>query len=245
VRGTLATVAGWLDALPAEAVVRDPRLCVVQAWLAINLGELDAVEGWIQAAEQGTLPGPFLDGLSSVAAAAAMLRACLRQRVGDAGGAVAAARDAVAMERDSRTSWCTVAHAALGVALYWHGDVPEADAALVEALRLASPPDDNLSYLHALGCLACASRRSRRRDGARGPRCQPPGGRGVRARRGADGPRGGGPAAARDRALAAGDRRGAVRLAEHRQDPRARHLPKLDVTTRADAVARAREAGIR
>jgi LuxR family maltose regulon positive regulatory protein len=152
--GRLATVAGWLDALPADAVARDPRLCIVRAWLALNLGELDAMEGWVQAAEQGTLPGPFRDGMSSVASAAALLRACLCQRVGDATGSVAAAREAVAMERDSRTSWCTVAHAALGVALYWAGEGDEADAALTEALRMAAPPDDNLSYLHALGCLA-------------------------------------------------------------------------------------------
>src|SRR6185295_3030643 len=37
--GRSATVIRWLDALPDERVRSDPRLCLAQAWLALDSGE--------------------------------------------------------------------------------------------------------------------------------------------------------------------------------------------------------------
>ena len=50
--GEAATVARWLAALP-PGVIRDrPRLCVAQAYQAVMTGRADALEDWVDAAEQ-------------------------------------------------------------------------------------------------------------------------------------------------------------------------------------------------
>ncbi len=60
--GELATLLGWLDALPGEVQRRRPWLCVAHAWALAYSGQLDAVEPLLQDAERG------MDGLDKAAA---------------------------------------------------------------------------------------------------------------------------------------------------------------------------------
>ena len=76
--GLVETVESWMDRLPPEIVADDARLCLVRAWLARNLGRLDEVEPWVQAAEVGMPQGPLREGITSVESAACMLRAGCR-----------------------------------------------------------------------------------------------------------------------------------------------------------------------
>jgi LuxR family transcriptional regulator, maltose regulon positive regulatory protein len=153
-RGELATVAGWLDALPAAVVAEDPRLCVARVWLALDQGRLDEADHWLAEAERCLSegrPGSREGGLPS---GIALLRALHRYKTGDVGQAVIAARRAVELEREGTPFWRTVASCVIGVALYWRGATAEAEAALVMALELAEGDDNRLATTYALGYLA-------------------------------------------------------------------------------------------
>ena len=149
--GRVRTAAGWLEALPDDAVLGDPRLCLARAWMCPHLGRIEEVETWLDAAERGTLVDPIRDGASSIESSAAMLRASHRHMLGDVEGTIEAARRAAELEREGTARWRTVAHANLGVNLYWRGETAESEAELEEAVRLCG---NNLAVLRALGCLA-------------------------------------------------------------------------------------------
>ena len=55
--GGLSTVSGWLDLLPEETVLQDPRLSVARAWIALNIGQFDDAAEWIEAAETRSAGG--------------------------------------------------------------------------------------------------------------------------------------------------------------------------------------------
>jgi LuxR family transcriptional regulator, maltose regulon positive regulatory protein len=149
-RGELATVAGWLDALPERAVARDPRLAVARVWLALDLGRPDEAGEWLERAERGLRQG-WAPGLES---GIALLRAVHRFKTGDVSQAQAAARRAVELERHGMPFWRTVASVLLGVTLYWRGAIDDAGPALEEALALAEADGNRLAELYALGYLA-------------------------------------------------------------------------------------------
>ena len=92
--GGLHTVQQWLEELPSAAFERDSRLCVARAFVAIGLGQLDEVGGWIEAAARVPAGGPFHDGFTSGVAAASSLNCMHRWLVGDLGGSRAAAVEA-------------------------------------------------------------------------------------------------------------------------------------------------------
>ena len=81
--------------LPRDAVQSDPLLCFAGAWTTLFLGELDSAEAWVKAAERCAPLGMTLDGVGSVEAGAAMVRAALGLHQGDVGRAGEMAREAV------------------------------------------------------------------------------------------------------------------------------------------------------
>jgi LuxR family transcriptional regulator, maltose regulon positive regulatory protein len=153
-RGELATVTGWLDALPAAAVAGDPRLCVARVWLALDQGRLSEADYWLAEAERCLEEGRAGSSDPGLPSGIALLRALHRYKTGDVGLAVVAARRAVDLEREGTPFWRTVASCLIGVALYWRGVVPEAEAALTEALGLAETDDNRLATTYSLGYLA-------------------------------------------------------------------------------------------
>ncbi|MGH3032974.1 MAG: LuxR C-terminal-related transcriptional regulator [Gaiellaceae bacterium] len=152
--GRLATVGDWLDALGPEGVLRDPRLCVARAWIAMDLGRLDDVGTWIEAASHGTASGPMEDGTASLESAIAILQVVHGFKTGDLGRARELARHALELEPKGTRFGRVVAHILVGVTLYWSGESLEARAALAEAAKLARQAGNKLGAIYALGYLA-------------------------------------------------------------------------------------------
>jgi LuxR family transcriptional regulator, maltose regulon positive regulatory protein len=141
--GRLATVAAWLDALPAPIVERDRRLAVARAWLALDLGRLDEAGRWIGLAETGRG-----DGLE---AEVSLLEAVHSFKVGSLGEAREAARRTVELEPEGTSFPRTAADCITGAAMHWSGEEDEAQAVLAEAIELARKGRNQLGAAYALG----------------------------------------------------------------------------------------------
>jgi ATP/maltotriose-dependent transcriptional regulator MalT len=154
-RGQQETVAAWIDRLPSETITGDPNLCLTKAWLGVNMGRLDEVDRWIEAAERAVgeqasaTEGPPLDsGIAS-------LRAIHRYMDGNVGAAVAAGRYALQLEAGGPPSpWRPVGCPVLGLSLHWHGRSDDATRTLDEAVRIAKSNGNHLAAMHASGGLA-------------------------------------------------------------------------------------------
>jgi ATP/maltotriose-dependent transcriptional regulator MalT len=124
--GLVATVASWLDLLPAQMVADDARLCLACGWVARHTGHLDVVERWVQAAERASPKGPLRDGSSTVESSACPLRAGYRYMIGDLAGGEGPARRALHLESTGAPRWRTHALLTLGANLTWQGRIGEA-----------------------------------------------------------------------------------------------------------------------
>jgi LuxR family maltose regulon positive regulatory protein len=152
-RGELATVAGWLDALPERTVASDPRLAVARVWLALDLGRTAEAGEWLARAERSLAEGDA-QAAAGLASGVALLRAVHRFKSGEVGQALAAARRAVELEEEKAPFWRTVASVLIGVTMYWRGSADTAGPALEAALRLAEGDGNRLAEMYALGYLA-------------------------------------------------------------------------------------------
>ena len=153
-RGEFETVVRWIDALGSDAVLADARLCFARGWAALYLDRPREADQWRRLGQQAPLPAPFQDGTTSLQEAAAILEAAIGNLGGDAGGAMEAARRALARNRDRSARSRVVANVHLGLAAYYAGDPTTAAAAFEEALR--SPLADQWASIcvPALGNLA-------------------------------------------------------------------------------------------
>jgi LuxR family maltose regulon positive regulatory protein len=153
--GRSATVTRWLDALPADMVASDPRLCLARAWLALDSGEPAAAERWAAATAAADDGRPLLEGGATVASSVAMLRATLAYRAGDLGAAEELGELAVELEDDPESTWRAVALATLGAARHFRG-APSADVVplLDEAVGTAQTGANSMAVLRAQGTLA-------------------------------------------------------------------------------------------
>jgi LuxR family maltose regulon positive regulatory protein len=145
-QGRLATVTGWLDALPRDAVASDRRLCVARAWLALDRGRLEEVESWIEASSEGVSPDGHLE--------TAVLRAVHRFKSGDIGKANEAARNVLELAPSEAVFPRTAASCILGATYYWSGETARAVQALEEAAEIAGSAQNDLASSYALGYLA-------------------------------------------------------------------------------------------
>jgi LuxR family maltose regulon positive regulatory protein len=141
-QGRLDTVAGWLGALPPEAVRADHRLCQAGAWLALDRGRTAEAERWIEGAEAAGGSG------------AAVLRAVHSFKAGDLGRAQGAARRVLELEPEGDSFERFVAHCILGVTQYWRGELADALATLESAAELAAAAGNDLGRSYVLGYLA-------------------------------------------------------------------------------------------
>jgi LuxR family transcriptional regulator, maltose regulon positive regulatory protein len=141
-QGRLDTVAGWLGALPPEAVQADHRLCEAGAWLALDRGRTAEAERWIEGAEAGGGSG------------AAVLRAVHGFKAGDLGRAQGAARRVLDLEPEGDSFERFVAHCILRVTQYWRGELADALATLEAAAELAAAAGNDLGQSYVLGYLA-------------------------------------------------------------------------------------------
>jgi LuxR family maltose regulon positive regulatory protein len=148
--GGLRTVEMWLMALPERVVLEDARLCLARAWTSFAKGALDEVLPCLETAEAAPVPGPLLDGTTSVASGAATLRASYWLRMGDFGKTVTYAREGLALEHGP---WRAISANCLGTAFYWLDETAPARQQLeatIEVGRELVP----LVALFAIGLLA-------------------------------------------------------------------------------------------
>ena len=154
-RGRAETIAGWIDRLPAEEVAEEPNICLIKAWLGINLGRLDEVERWIVAADELAETSDGDAEMPPLESGVASLQAIHRYMNGSVGAAVEAGRHALDIERGGPPSpWRPVGCPVLGLALHWHGEDDQALAALREAVAIAKTDTNHLAAMHASAGLA-------------------------------------------------------------------------------------------
>jgi LuxR family maltose regulon positive regulatory protein len=150
--GGLSTVAGWLDLLPDESVLQDPRLSVARAWIALSVGQLDDAAEWIEVVETGS-PG---DG-GAISGQVVVLRAVHSFKTAAVAAALEEARRAITLDLGdaplARSSACCI----YGSALYFSGSTHEAQAAFRRAVQLAEKVGDRRARIYALGYLALIS----------------------------------------------------------------------------------------
>jgi LuxR family maltose regulon positive regulatory protein len=148
--GGLRAVEMWLMALPERVVLGDARLCLARAWTSFAKGALEEVLPCLETAEGAPVPGPLLDGTTSVASGAATLRASYWLRVGDFGKTVTYAREALALERGP---WRAISANCLGTAFYWLDETAQARQQLEETIEVGRELVP-LVALFAVGLLA-------------------------------------------------------------------------------------------
>src|SRR6201994_4466293 len=131
--GGLRAVEMWLMALPEHVVTGDARLCLARAWTSFATGALEEVLPCLDTAEAAPVPGPLLDGTTSVASGAATLRASYWLRMGDFGKTVSYAREALALEHGP---WRAISANCLGTAFYWLHEPAQARQHLEETIEV-------------------------------------------------------------------------------------------------------------
>jgi LuxR family transcriptional regulator, maltose regulon positive regulatory protein len=152
-RGRLATIVGWLDGLPDEAITADPPVAFVAAWIGGFSGaSKQETERWLAAAEDATWEGALPDGIRSLAFGAALTRAA--QLFDDVGRSAGAARRALDLAGPEPSPYSWMARAALGQALYLSGHPAEARPGLEELVRVVPPSAQPFAVLTALAVLS-------------------------------------------------------------------------------------------
>jgi LuxR family maltose regulon positive regulatory protein len=152
-RGELATVDRWLDDLPEALVQTRPDLCLARAWVLMDGGRPREAERWL------------LDAPAEPEGV--VLHAVLCFKLGKLAHAEAIARDALTRAPVDSPLGLPVAYCILGIALYYRGELEEAERCLVEASRLAISGDNALARIYALGYLGLVRLDSSDAAGAR------------------------------------------------------------------------------
>jgi LuxR family maltose regulon positive regulatory protein len=134
--GRYATVLAWLERVPRELRYEDSQLLLVEAWVLSLSARREAAAEAIAAVERlGQLArGPLADGFSSVEASLATLRGAIPW--GDVGSGLQNARRAAELE-GSGSNWRPIVCSILGEALFFSGELDEADHWLAEMEEVA------------------------------------------------------------------------------------------------------------
>jgi LuxR family maltose regulon positive regulatory protein len=151
-RGRRATVARWLDGLPDEAILANPPVAFVAAWIGGFSGvSRRDTERWLAAMEAADWEGPLPAGISSLAFGANLARAALV--FDDVGRSIQAARRALALAGPEPSPFLWMAVAALGRALYLSGQ-PADTRPLEELVRRVPATELPFALVTALAVLS-------------------------------------------------------------------------------------------
>jgi LuxR family maltose regulon positive regulatory protein len=158
--GGLSTVSGWLDLLPDDTVARDPRLAMIRAWVALDVGRFDDARSWIDAVEAAPVADTVAGG--SLGAQLVALREVYAFKTGDVATALEAAGRAVTLDFDDALQARSAACGTYGSALYFSGRIDDARTTFQRAVQLAERIGDRRHRLYALGYLALIAAESGR-----------------------------------------------------------------------------------
>ena len=153
--GGLSTISGYLDLLPEEAVLRDPRLGVARAWIALSMGELEDAAEWIETVDTRSATDTA-DG-EAIAAQVVVLRAIHSFKTADVTAALETARRAITLDLGEAPHALCAAYCIHGSALYFSGRTHEAQSVFRRAVGLAEKAGDGRARIYALGYLALIS----------------------------------------------------------------------------------------
>jgi LuxR family maltose regulon positive regulatory protein len=152
-QGRRATVSRWVDGLPEEAVMADPPVAFVAAWIGGYSGaSKQQCERWLAAVEAADWQGPMPDGISSLAFGAALARASIP--FDDVGHSLQAARRALELAGPDDSPFHRMAQAALGHALYLSGRAGEARSPLEELVSKVSAARQPYAVMAGLAVLS-------------------------------------------------------------------------------------------
>jgi LuxR family maltose regulon positive regulatory protein len=153
--GGLSTVSGWLDLLPQETVLQDPRLSVARAWIALSVGQLDDGAEWIEAVETRSA-ADTADG-GDISLQVVVLRAIHSFKTAEVAAALETARRAITLDLGEAPQALCAAYCIYGSALYFSRSTHEAQGAFRRAVGLAEKVGDRRARIYALGYLALIS----------------------------------------------------------------------------------------
>ena len=153
--GGVSTISGFLDLLPEETVLQDPRLSVARAWIALSVGQLDDAAEWIKAVETRSAAGTADGG--AISAQVIVLRAVHSFKSAAVAAALETARHAITLDLGEAPLGRSSAYRIYGSALYFSGSTHEAQAAFRLAVQLAEKAGDRRARIDALGYLALIS----------------------------------------------------------------------------------------
>jgi LuxR family maltose regulon positive regulatory protein len=151
--GELATVVGWLDALPIEVVRERPWLSVARAWALLYTGQLDAIGSPLRDAERA------LEGLGDaphVAGHIAVIRGYVAGLRGDMDETVRFTREALVHLPEEAVSLRGFVVGLLSGALRWRGELAAAAEASTESVSISRAAGDShvvSETLFALGAV--------------------------------------------------------------------------------------------
>ena len=152
-RGRRATVARWLDGLPDEAIVADPPVAFIAAWIGgLSGASKQECERWLVVVEEADWQGALPDGISSLAFGAALTRAAVL--FDDVGRGLQSARRALELAGPEPSPFHWMAQAALGQALYLSGRSAEARPPLEELVARVSGAVQPYAVISALAVLS-------------------------------------------------------------------------------------------
>jgi len=134
-QGGLATLLGWINALPANLVAQRPRVCLTAAWVLFLHDRWDeAVRQWETAAILlNDLPEPEQNHLRGVWAA---IGGAMAAHQHDAARTLALAEEALALLPPDDATWREVTMINRGLGYLWHGRVRQAIPTFQEAADL-------------------------------------------------------------------------------------------------------------
>ena len=151
-RGGLSRVSGWLDLLPTQTVLHDPRLSVARAWTALNEGRIDDSVVWVKAVESLAMEDTAAG--TNIGAQAMVLRAIHSFKVGNIAATLQTARRATTLQLGEAPLARSGLYCIFGNALYFSGCTDEAEGAYRHAAEQAESIGDRRYRIYALGYLA-------------------------------------------------------------------------------------------
>lgn len=149
IRGEVATVQNWFDALPQETVRSNPRLCIDQAWVMHLNQRPDAIEPLLHDAERGLGSSAFAEraATSSWLGEVLALRAWVRRSQGDLAEAIELSHQALERLTEEHVFALCLNLVSLAGALRHVGDTAQAIQVLVDCIPLCQATGNYLGVM--------------------------------------------------------------------------------------------------